>query len=642
MNYGRFFEFDFESSKLDEGIAVFNYRWLRDKHPSAGSQTPNHPIYLTFAPEAIVFHLHYVDLKPEGNMIHYHNPILELFLSPNLEISDGLTDTLNESFSNEFPVKSNILLKKIIRESYVHEEEQCSHLSKDSYSSLDIFEIETKEHYEGKGENATHFLRKLILDFLFDFEFTSVFKNLSFYNTISVKLKENFVFNALMNKMRYYYFRMRLVGSELFSILEDNNGTTDNGQADKNLQFLFQLYEAAEHEWVASVTNPKAMDAFHISPWFNECHEELEQVFADQRLQKSEKTINIANQQHQGKNLHLVNLIRDIISPAATPPKESNPRMRFLRNAGISKSDTFKLTVSNLLNVIHKKQNVNSKHSEKGGDNPFGKSVRSHHVSAKEAAKWNVDHYQFPSLLKVWCGDNKTIWMTIILMIVLSFGLFGLFRFLYHKMGVADHIIGWQFVIIFLTGIVLLCLMGAFMRKFRRSTWGVGIMSLAMPRLLAAIVTAWFTLALSEDLFVHFSSVSCKGGEFHTTLSFHPILSVIIILFIVTIFFICYESSTVNPHNRWKHHFTAALFVFCIAYLYALVVGLLVFDFFGKVYIFDSLNCECTPCNCSHSKDMVPMIPIDKIFIIEFSFFATFIGVFLQLMFQGKSITKTE
>ncbi len=101
MNYGRFFELDFESSRLQEGVAVFNYRWLVDNSDLKG--TPRYPIYLTFTSEAIIFNLHYLDSKQEDN--HYHNPIIELFLSPNMEISDGLTEALNETIGENFQSK---------------------------------------------------------------------------------------------------------------------------------------------------------------------------------------------------------------------------------------------------------------------------------------------------------------------------------------------------------------------------------------------------------------------------------------------------------------------------------------------------------------------------------------------------------
>ena len=57
MNYGRFFEFDFESSYLQKGIAVFNYRWLKRKD-SGVKKSPRYPIYLTFTPESFSFNLH--------------------------------------------------------------------------------------------------------------------------------------------------------------------------------------------------------------------------------------------------------------------------------------------------------------------------------------------------------------------------------------------------------------------------------------------------------------------------------------------------------------------------------------------------------------------------------------------------------
>ena len=181
MNYGRFFEFDFESSKLDAGIAVFNYRWLQDRSQegAADKLSPRYPIYLTFTSEAIVFNLHYREegqSNTTGKAIHYHNPIIELVLSPNMEIADGLTESLNETYLSEFPVCGNAYLRKMICNAY----ENDSFNTQDNYSSLEFYDVETKKDYEIEHNNVTHFLRKVILDFLFDFEFTGVFRNLAF------------------------------------------------------------------------------------------------------------------------------------------------------------------------------------------------------------------------------------------------------------------------------------------------------------------------------------------------------------------------------------------------------------------------------------------------------------------------------
>ena len=51
------------------------------------------------------------------------------------------------------------------------------------------------------------FLRKLLLDFMFDLEHTDVFKNAANYEEFAIKLRGNFFFVALMSKANFYYYR---------------------------------------------------------------------------------------------------------------------------------------------------------------------------------------------------------------------------------------------------------------------------------------------------------------------------------------------------------------------------------------------------------------------------------------------------
>ena len=151
------------------------------------------------------------------------------------------------------------------------------------------------------------------------------------------------------------------------------------------------------------------------------------------------------------------------------------------------------------------------------------------------------------------------------------------------------------------------------MRKYRRINWGNGFMMLIMPRILAAVITAWLTMCIGQDLFEKFIDQSYNWSS-------------IIILSFITLCCIAYESRALTPYDSWLHWLFSAFVVFAIAYIYAIVSGILVYDFFGtKIYI-----------NGAEEK------PDPYVFIPQFAFFATFIGIFLQLMFQGKSITKTE
>lgn len=151
-----------------------------------------------------------------------------------------------------------------------------------------------------------------------------------------------------------------------------------------------------------------------------------------------------------------------------------------------------------------------------------------------------------------------------------------------------------------------------------------------MPHLFAAVVAAWFTMSMSADLFNHFA---LKSNPFS--------FSTAAILFMITFLFIVYESRQLNPYDKSVYNIFSALFVIGIAYFYSIVVGLMVFDYFGEPMINHIKISEISLRKLS-TDTLNKSIAFKKEFIIQFSFFATFIGIFLQLMFKGKPVTDSN
>lgn len=628
MNYGRFFEFDFESSYLQKGITVFNYRWLQRK-TDGKRKSPRYPVYLVFTPEVILFKLHYYEDKLKENdkddkdgeknkRSHYHNTIIELRLSPNFEVVDGLAESLNNTFEAKFPMKANAYLRGIIRESF--DNHDCS---MPGFSQLETFKPEAKDRYE--SEEETHFLRKLILDFMYDLEFTDVFKNVAFYDTISTKLKENFLFCALANKLRYYYYRTVICADEVAGCkIEDMTAWN------KNIKYFFEQYAKAEHEWVSSILDDRSMKAFHESPWFGESYQELDQVYSTSRSESWQK--------HDSNVSDIPNVpdipdIPDIPNiPSPIPIEDLKTKQAYLKRIGVTKTDSFGLTVSNLLNLIRKKS---IDKDEKDGQDSYEKSVCIHCETAKAAAKWDVSHYHFIGLWKLWFGDKKTLLWSLLLVLPIV-GLAGL---LFYKMytvgdGTNELLRRWSFVITIVPLILLMVALGRIARRRFRSTWGMGGVAMMMPRLIAAIVTAWFTMSMSEDLFHYFAIVNVKDEPFNHW-------PAMVILTLITGIFIGYESRSINPYNKWYHYLFSSVLVFAIAYTYSLVVGYLVYDFFGNAMA-QNLIIEAQEKLIKEGKDPTILKLNKHPFVIQFSFFASFIGIFLQLMFQGKTVTESK
>jgi hypothetical protein len=288
MNYGRFFKLDTNKSQLDKGIAIFDYVWLKDEDTHGSEEIPEYPIYVVITKGCIEFKVHFYDEYQR----HIHNTILSLLLSDNLEVKDGLTKSLIEGYDTKFPSHKNNYLYQLLVRAILKDEDNPPAIS---YSTLSNFNKSCKTIQEwnkneaitfpkynepkwieqdkaikefiekqSEGESVKFFfgyidrhkclyfnafIRKLILDFLFDLEHTKVFQNSLYYEYISVKLKENFFFNALANKAMYYYYR---------KLADEEQQKND----DRKIFFLKEYFLPAEEQWIKSIINPKAGEAF--------------------------------------------------------------------------------------------------------------------------------------------------------------------------------------------------------------------------------------------------------------------------------------------------------------------------------------------------------------------------------------------
>jgi len=275
MNYGRFFILDYDTSRLNDGITVFNYSGLEDSKSDI-NKTPKFPIYLTITKESVDFRVHYfMENVSEEKKKHLHNIILSLPLSPNLEVKDGLTKVFIDGYMTTFPIKDDSgednYLYNLISERKAIKSTKSNDIYKkiNSYSDLKIFEIfDERNVFIIDNNEIKRLIRKLILDFLFDLEHTKIFQNSPCYEHISVKLNENFFFNALANKANYYYCREIILN-------QDN----DN----KNF-FLEKYFLPAEEQWMKSIIDIRSDYYFTIDKgkWFEYPETEIAKIYEGQ------------------------------------------------------------------------------------------------------------------------------------------------------------------------------------------------------------------------------------------------------------------------------------------------------------------------------------------------------------------------
>ena len=104
------------------------------------------------------------------------------------------------------------------------------------------------------GKNIVKFLRKLLLDFMFDLKHSDVFQNSSYYQRMYSGLMSNFYFSALMHKCEYFYYRD--LTEEAIKLNDDK----------KRIIYLYaeELFKA-EKLWTQDIMNPKANIYFNHS-----------------------------------------------------------------------------------------------------------------------------------------------------------------------------------------------------------------------------------------------------------------------------------------------------------------------------------------------------------------------------------------
>ena len=229
-------------------------------------------------------------------MAHMEEVVLEL---PFADISSNrLSDTIKSIYNSTFPqvMDENTsmggrYLEQLIKKRYPIEKDKESEKGKDSvedilyrnlrkmsdetvsYSTLWLMDlvrdnriylyskqkiIDDKTKKEKEIDVITGFLRKLLLDFMFDLKHSDVFQNSANYQKMFFGLMSDFYFSALMHKCEYYYYR-RLIRS----FLEDNavSFSTFEGETGiKNRMITLYAEELfrAEDLWVKDIMSSQA------------------------------------------------------------------------------------------------------------------------------------------------------------------------------------------------------------------------------------------------------------------------------------------------------------------------------------------------------------------------------------------------
>jgi len=293
MNYGKFFRLSQRISKIEEGIAIYDYMDLPayfDSGDMGKKISPKYPISISITEDCVRFRVHYSAYKIEKNgspeylydlngvnakdsslqiepsLKHIEETILELPYTN--DSTDTLSRAIKQVYETKYP-QTNNFVNSLISKRY--EGEGAKGLEKSlydnlrknydedvSYSTLWLMGISNGGDFnlrEKENTPITGFLRKLLLDFMFDLRHTDVFQTSKYYQQMYSGLMENFFFSALMHKCEYYYQR---------GLIEDLTGRIiDNKQKKDHIRSLYaeKLFED-EEIWVNDIMNIEAEKHF--------------------------------------------------------------------------------------------------------------------------------------------------------------------------------------------------------------------------------------------------------------------------------------------------------------------------------------------------------------------------------------------
>ena len=538
MNFGKFFRLNWETSHLESGVAVFDYTGLTAHGESSErySMSPKYPVSLTFSATSVKFLLHYgafKSTKAEANPPQYAFEVNDIGNSKEVSIahmeeviielpfagkgSESLSSVIKRLYESEFPLRTkygNQFLVKRLEET----EEEAKKYRSHAYSSLKCMGSEGEWRplslyvLNNNKEQYTGFLRKLMLDFMFDLQHSDIFQSSGYFHAMYTGLMSNFYFSALLHKCEFYFYRQLLWDErkdqadkkELQS--QDKKKQKDKKEQEEKREILYLDYKReAERLWVKDITSPQAELEFNYdgkkTEWFSDPETEMQEV--------------------------------------CFPSQEKNGNKKVCRKMG---------------------------------------PEQEHRVSISQ---WLMSRYDFkdvyqfhaPAWISGISGKVKKHTNGIIIGLLVIFILLpGLFLFpsvttefpIYGILG---------FIVVALIVIVIKYLRKIFGKK--RTEEGISLsnnLHLFFPRLVAAIATAWITLALGFDLWVSFFDTSVYW-------------IVIVIIAAVLCFFVLAKINQVTPHIGFFKKLSRSMEFIIIGYCISFAIGVVMVNYLGKPFM---------------------------------------------------------
>lgn len=141
------------------------------------------------------------------------------------------------------------------------------------YSSLYVYGLrEKKGMFVLKNSSGVYnkFLRKLFLDFVFDMVHSDIFCNSAFFDAMRDGLYSNFFFSAIRSKSEFYYQRA-IVSSRFCKDWEQTGNNRAYGETDNIYKIYAEYLDRAERHWLKHIQSPEADSQFHFVPnWYEQ------------------------------------------------------------------------------------------------------------------------------------------------------------------------------------------------------------------------------------------------------------------------------------------------------------------------------------------------------------------------------------
>lgn len=513
------------------------------------------------------------------------------------DVEDLLYGTLRES-SDDSPSYSTLWLMDLMRNVKGHENKKRINL-----------------YDENDGRSIVAFLRKLLLDFMFDLKHSDVFQNSVHYQKMYSGLMSDFYFSALMHKCEYYYYR-KLTSQAIDDLEKTTLSKKEKKERKKAITSLY-AYELikAEDLWIKDIMNPLAENVFeHKYPgqhpilrefvesynfeqwpsWFAEPEEEMRRVCFTMKDKNGKDHICNAETLIRYLDFYPNNTL-DIFSKMSDQIDDNKERISrwFLKHYAFS--DVLHLHLFKYTNVL---------------------------FLLLIAFPALISLFTLTSFWIIWVGCLIAYSSIYFLIITLHYFLIrrrttkqAFYRFnkirkiRQHRIGVIndnDHVVLARrnvitqrrviFIVSFLLLIVfillrevnpiypllLLSICIAFtilfhhehlvskIRSYTRHL--ISSLHLLFPRLAASIALAWITLSMGFDLYV--SYFDCQLNWYY-----------IICIALIVVVFVMYEINRITPYCSPLRKFLRSVELLIISYFISLLVGVIVINFLGEKYL---------------------------------------------------------